>query len=155
MSAPSFKFSDTPFVFPIGRFENETQEVLKCAKRVASNLGYSYVATHYLLYSLLEYNFTHEEKLFGDFRIQIYETKLTILEIDPPSITVEKQIKMPMTSAFLDCCLYAVDLGKAHSNLATPLDLFHGFLKYRESIVDQVLSNFGIQINEGRLQSAA
>jgi len=122
--------------------------------QIAHELDYWYLATHHLMYALLEHDFASGDGMFAGFDIPILEYERAMLAADPPG---ESAIlfKLPTSVHVWDCYMHAITVSKSESRLASPDDILDGLLKHRQVVVDSILAEFGIAIEKSAMVARA
>lgn len=147
------KYDLAPAPKPVGFnsaiFNEDSQHIAQQARQLAIAYNYKYVATHHLLYALLEHNFVIDDKMFGSLNLPMYDIKMAMLRTDPPEESTVRSKNLPTfpTRSTWCCYIHAIEMAKTELRLVTPPDLFAGLKRNRESSVDIILAEHGIGIS--------
>ncbi len=136
-----------PSLSPTSGFSEDAKSVFKGTWQVSRKLGYNYTATHHLLYALLEYSYTDPGKIFIGLDLPIFEIRRAMLRIDPPR-HIDIPTEFRTTEAICNCYQWAAANKSPQSLKVTPLDIYAGFLRHRETTVDAILSERGVRFTE-------
>ena len=142
--------SAKPPDFDKARLDTDSLHIAQRAYQIAHDLDYWHLATHHLMYALLEHDFASGDGMFVGFDIPISEFKYAMLVADPPGESAI-HFKLPTSVNVWNCYMRAITAAKSEFRLVSPHDILTGLLKHREVVVDDVLAGFGIVIEDSAM----